>query len=175
MFKFRKSIHDNIQDFEVEYASAQYISTQYLTLWFKSIFETPEYKTAFNDIEKMYKLMAIEVVKYLSGQDPNIDSWNKEEYSQEAYLLAKKNAEKWADDVMNQDRDFCELRVQTLRLDYIYSRYSQGDDYLATDKAKRIQSLILKYGSFIPEEPNPKQYSKIIKKWILWSKQNPWE
>ena len=114
--------------------------------------------------------MAVEVMKYLSAQDPEENKKMKYDSNveKETFEMARKHAEKWADDAMNRDKDFCELRVQTLRLDMIYCQYAHGLEYMHTERGKRIGNLLNKYGALIPEQPDPKKYSKMIKNWIVW-------
>ena len=169
MFGFGKGIEDNIKDFVKEYDIVQYISTEYLRIWFDQIFETPEYKELYADMPELSKELAIEVVKYLGAQDLNKDvpSWEPTP----SYELAKKHAIKWADDVMDRDNDFSELRVQTLRFQLIYSSYNQGIGFKDTSQGVRTMEILKKYGGRVPEEPTPKKFTILIKeKWIPWLK-----
>lgn len=164
----KKNIYDNIKDFESEYKAVQIISVQYLTLRLKQIFETPEYQKVFADEVKLPEALAIEIVKYLSAQDPEetVDHGN----DKEVFAMAKTHAVKWADDIMNQDPNFCELRVQTLRLDLIYNNHQrQQDNSYKSPRDKRVLALLNKYGPLVPEEPDPNKYSKLVSKWIAWS------
>lgn len=166
MFGFGKSMDDNARDFGKEYDFVQLTSVAYVKAWFDQIFETPPYNELYKDNPELSQSLAFEVVKYLSGQDLDKDTPKEKN---ETYHLARKHAEKWADDVMKMDKDFCELRVQTLRLDLIFKSYQQGTDFYKTEAGKRIMDILQKYGKLIPEEPSPKKYTKLIKtKWVPW-------
>lgn len=163
----RKTIVDNAKDFSKEFPAVQIISVQYLTVWFKQVFETPEYKEMFADMPTLPEALATEIVKYLSAQDPEEDVEHEEA---EVFAMAKKHVHKWTDDVMERDHDFCELRVQTLRLDMIYAQYAKGvSEWMESQKGKRVSELLNKYGHLVPEQPDPKTYSKMVKNWIVWA------
>lgn len=167
MFGFKKkTIVDNIKDFQRDFKVTQLVSYQYLLVWFKQVFSTPEYKSIFADKPKMPQALAAEIIKYLSAQDPiEIVDYGEET---ESMQMAKKHVQKWSDDVMERDKDFAKLRIMTLRLDMIYSQYVTGTKYMNTPRGKRIGDLLMKYGHLDHEEPSPEKYSKLLAKWIIW-------
>lgn len=70
---------------------------------------------------------------------------------------------------MKHDTDFCELIIQTIRLEMIYNQYFQGVNWITnTEKGKKISEILSRYGNLISKVPDPDQYSKLIQVWTLW-------
>ncbi len=163
----RKTIKDNMNDFDAEYSVAKLSSVKYLEIWFAQVFALPEWKEAFHDNPNISQAMAVEVLKLLFG---DVAGKEDPEYTKsEEASLAKKHAPKWADDVMRQDKDFCELVVQTLRLEFIYESHVNGTDWHEKSKhGQKIYNTISTYGGLVQEAPTPETYTKLISKWIAW-------
>lgn len=169
MFNFfrKKTISDNAKDFETQYKITKIIIFNYLEIWFKQIFSTPEWKEIFADKPNMHTTMSAEVMRFLLAlnDDRTLDGLE----DREEVILAKKHAVKWADDAMIQDRDFCELVVQTLRMELIFQQYINGSNWpLENPRGKKVHEILMKYGKEVPETPDPKKYEKLINKWMLW-------
>lgn len=167
MFNFfkRKTITDNAKDFEMQCKVAKIIIFQYLEIWFKQIFEKPDWKELFIDKPDMHETMAAEVMRYLLALDDNRGS----EELKKASIMAKEHAEKWADDVMSQDKDFCELVIQTLRMEMFFCELGSNFKWrFENPQGIRMQEILMKYGDSVPESIDPKKYDKLIKKWIAW-------
>jgi hypothetical protein len=159
---FKKTIIDDAKDFEKQYEIAKILIFNYLESWFKQIFSTPEYKEAFADKPTINTVMAAEVMRLLLV----LDDTRKEESNDET-ILAKKHAEKWANDVLSQDKDFCELVIQTLRMDIVFNQFTNGTKWLLENpRGKRISEILMKFGGKVTETPNPKKYDKLLKKWM---------
>ena len=170
MFNFfkKKTIVDDAKAFENQYKIAEIIIFKYLEIWFKQIFSTPEWKEIFADKPNMYKDMAAEVMRHLLALD---DSRNPEKLEDEATTVAKKHAEKWSDDVMNMDKEFCNFIVQTLRMDSVFNQYYNGSDWPLNDpRGKKVFEILMKYGGKITNVPDPQKYEKLLEKWMLWDK-----
>lgn len=169
MFNFfkKKTIVDNAKDFEDQYKIAKIIIFKYLDIWFEQIFATPEWKDIFADKPDMHTTMAAEVMRYLLALE---DTRNDQELQNEAVTMAKKHAEKWSDDAMNRDRDFCDFVIQTLRMDSVFNQYFNGTDWAFNDpRGKKVFDIIMKHGGKVKESPDPKKYEKLLRKWMLWS------
>jgi len=169
MFNFfrRKTIIDNAKDFEDQYKIAKIIIFEYLYVWFEQIFATPEWKNIFADKPNMHRAMAAEVMRYLLALE---DARNNQELQDETIILAKKYAEKWADDAMNRDKDFRDFVICTLRMDSVFNQYFNGTDWPLNDpRGKKVFGIMMKYGGEVKESPDPKKYEKLLRKWMLWS------
>lgn len=161
LFK-KKTIADDAKDFENQYKIAKILIFNYLEIWFKQIFATPDFKEAFADKPTIHTAMAAEVMSLLLV----LNNTEKVENNDES-VLAKKHAEKWASDVLSQDRDFCELIIQTLRMDVVFNQFVNGTKWLLEDqRGKKISEVLTKFGGKVTETPNPKKYDKLLKKWM---------
>ena len=163
LFK-KKTITEDAEDFENQYKIAKILIFNYLEIWFKQIFSTPEYKEAFADKPTMHTSMAAEAMRLLLA----LDDTKKEESSDET-ILAKKHAEKWANDALSQNKDFSELVIQTLRMDIVFNQFTNGTKWLFENpRGKKISEILAKFGSKVIETPDPKKYDKLLKKWMAW-------
>jgi len=163
LFK-KKTIADDAKDFENQYKIAKILIFNYLEIWFKQIFATPDFKEVFANKPTIHTAMAVEVMRLLLV----IDNTEKIETNDES-VLAKKHAEKWASDVLSQDRDFRELVIQTLRMDVVFNQFVNGTRWLLEDqRGKKISEVLTKFGSKVTGTPNPKKYDKLLKKWMAW-------
>lgn len=112
--------------------------------------------------------MAAEVMRYLWCL--NEPRSQKEIDDNEEAAMAKNHAEKWADNMMNTDKEFCEFIIVTLRMDTVFNHYFNGMDWHLKDpRGKKVHQIIMKYGDKIATPPDPKEYKKIIKMWMRWS------
>jgi len=165
LFK-QKSIKDNAKDFVKQAEIIPKLYLYYLAIWFKQIFESPDF------IEKGFKkdfylVLAAQVSKYLMGND--IHKTESENAKQKLQIeMANKHVEKWADDVMNKDNQFCEFVVQTLRMQFIFTAYFKGTEEALKIESNRVNTLLQKYGGMIPVEPTPTYYTKLFQKFLRW-------
>jgi|YNPBryunderm2012_1023409.scaffolds.fasta_scaffold07203_5 hypothetical protein len=158
-----------------QYEIVKIIIYKYLSLWFKQIFDMPEFKN-MGFSEDFYQTMSARVTHYLLGGDKDSIEGIKDKKIIEEIKLANKHVEKWADDVLDKDKDLCELVVQTLRMYSIFKSYLyeiEGVDngnqkFLKSKEGERITYILLKHGNKIPTSPNPRRYSILISKWYLW-------
>lgn len=167
LFK-RKTIVDNAKDFETQYKIAKIIIFKYLKIWFKQIFESPDYKKIFGETD-LYTTFAAQVENYLFGED--LEEVNKKvsQEIREKILQVKGHIPKWADDAMNRDKDFCEFIIQTIRMDMVFHQYASDSKWLFEgSRGKRISEILTKYGGSISESPDPKRYDKLLHKWMMW-------
>jgi len=171
MFNFfkKKTIVDNAKDFESQYKAAKIIIFKYLEIWFKQIFETPEYKATFGD-DDLYVTLAAQVENYLFGEDLDEVIKKVDNKVKDQIIQIKNHVPKWADDSMNRDKDFSEFVIQTIRMDMIFHQYFDGEKWLSENpRGKRISKILMKYGGNVKEAPDPKKYDKLLRKWIMWS------
>lgn len=165
----KKTIIDNAKDFEKQYKAAKIIIFKYLEVWFKQIFETPEYKAIFGNGD-LYVTLAAQVENYLFGEDLDEVVKRVDNKVKDQILQIKKHVPKWADDAMNRDKDFSEFVIQTIRMDMIFHQYLDGEKWLFEDpRGKRVSEVLMKYGGNVTENPDPKKYDKLLRKWIMWS------
>lgn len=163
LFK-KKTIADDAKDFENQYKIAKILIFNYLEIWFKQIFATPDFKEAFADKPTIHTAMAAEVMCLLLVIDNIENVENNDEV-----VLAKKHAEKWASDVLSQDKDFRELVIQTLRMDVVFNQFVNGAKWLSEDqRGKKISEVLTKFGGKVTETPDPKKYDTLLKKWMAW-------
>lgn len=163
LFK-KKTITDDAKDFDNQYKIAKILIFNYLEIWFKQIFSMPEYKEAFANKLTINTSMAAEVMRFLL-----VLGDTKTEENNDEIIMAKKHAEKWANDALSQDKDFCELVIQTLRMDIIFNQSTNGTKWLLEDpRGKKISEILTKFGGKVTETPDPKKYDKLLKKWMLW-------
>ena len=168
MFNFlkKKTMVDDVKDFEKQYKIAKIVIFKYLDLWFNQIFAIPEYKEKFADKPTMHTTLATEVMRYLLVLENEDQSSNSEELA-----LAQKHSEKWATDAMDHDKDFRELVIQTLRMDIIYNQFANGVSWLKDNsRGKKISELLNMFGSKVPKSSNTKSYKQLIDKWMVWDK-----
>lgn len=156
---------DDVEEFDQQYKIAKIVIFKYLELWFGQIFASPEYKDKFADKPTMHTTMAAEVMRYLLVLENENQSNDSEELA-----LAQKHSEKWASDAIDHDKDFCELIIQTLRMDIVYNQFVNGDNWLKeSGRGKKISELLNKFGGKISKYPDPKTYERLIAKWMTWS------
>lgn len=170
MFNFfkRKSIVDNAKDFETQYKVAKIIIFKYLDIWFEQIFGSPDYQKIFGETD-LHTTLAAQVENYLFGEnlDEVISKVTPE--VKRKILQVKNHIPKWADDAMNRDKDFCELVIQTIRMDMVFRQYASDSKWLFENpRGKRIQEILTKYGGDVSESPDPKKYDKLLRKWMMW-------
>lgn len=170
-FSKNNNIVDNVKEFQTQYSIAKIIAFKYLKLWFKQIFDLPDWREKFLDKPHMSTEMSAEVLRYLFGDEDNRNSDILEQKDETE--MAKRHAEKWADDCLSRDADFRNLVIQTIRLDAIYHQYIEGVDwYKNNPKGIRISRLLEKYGGSVEESTDPERYIILINRWKIWDNLN---
>ena len=165
----KRTIVDDAKDFEPQYRAAQILLFQYLKVWFKQCFADPAL-SGVGYPDDMNVTMAARVTSYLLGRDKDFISGEIDPEKIEQIKMANRHVEKWGDDSMTKDKEICEFVVQTLRMDGIFKAYYMGTkEYNSSPEGKRVFDLLMKYGGKVPTAPDPNSYTRLIRKWMIWS------
>ncbi len=163
--KKEKTIVDNAKEFQEQYKIANICIFKYLKNWLNQVNLTTVIAGLSMREPELREEIAFGMFGHLLGKD-NVDDKEKDSDSNETEKI-KNLSVKLADEIMNNDKDFCEIVVQTLRMELIFCQYSAslGNNKLSNKIAINM-NLLERYGELVKESPDPDSYTRLITKWM---------
>ena len=111
------------------------------------------------------KTLATKVISYLTGEDISDIITGIEESLRERILRINPKLETIALQLVDSDREIRELIVYTLMMKVVVSCKKIGTSYLNSAEKKRIEEILIRYGSKFPEEATLDRYISLVLKY----------